>query len=69
MPSRSSALIELRELDPTDQIAAAQLSARAMRDDPVHVAVFGTNPEHRLRQLTRFFATLLRVLQAPPLSH
>jgi hypothetical protein len=40
-----------------------------MRDDPVHIAVFGTNPEHRLRQLARFFATLLRVLQAPPLSH
>ena len=42
-------MIELRELDRIEQIAAAELSARAMRDDPVHVAVFGTNPEHRLR--------------------
>lgn len=39
-----------------------------MRDDPVHVAVFGNDPDHRLRQLTRFFATLLRVLQRPPLA-
>ena len=61
-------MIELRKLGRTEQIAAAQLSARAMRDDPVHIAVFGTNPEHRRRQLTRFFATLLRVLQAPPFS-
>src|SRR6516225_6183269 len=58
-PFGSAAVIELRELDRIEQIAAAQLSARAMRDDPVHIAVFGTNPEHRLRQLTRFFATLL----------
>ena len=61
-------MIELRKLGRTEQIAAAQLSARAMRDDPVHIAVFGTNLEHRRRQLTRFFATLLRVLQAPPFS-
>ena len=67
-PFGSAAVIELRELGGIEQIAAAQLSARAMRDDPVHIAVFGTNPKHRLRQLTRFFATLLRVLRAPPLS-
>ena len=61
-------MIELRELDRIEHIAAARLSARAMRDDPVHLAVFGANPEYRLRQLARLFATLLRVLQAPPLS-
>ena len=61
-------MLELRDLGRTEHMAAAQLSARAMRDDPVHIAVFGTDADHRLRQLTRFFATLLRVLQAPPLS-
>jgi len=61
-------VIELRKLGRTEQIAGAQLSARAMRGDPLHIAVIGTNPEHRRRQLTRFFATLLRVLQAPPFS-
>ena len=43
--------------------AAAGLCARSMRDNPLHVSVFGADPERRLRRLQRFFSGLLPYVQ------
>ena len=42
---------------------AARLCARSMRDNPIHVRVFGAEPERRLRRLQRFFSGLLPYVQ------
>lgn len=39
--------------------AAARTCARAMRDNPLHRAVFGSDPEQRERRLNRFFTAVL----------
>lgn len=39
--------------------AAARLCAHSMRDNPLHVRVFGADQERRLKRLQRFFAALL----------
>jgi GNAT superfamily N-acetyltransferase len=57
---------------PRDQIpAAVELLARGMRDNPLHVAAFGEDPEGREQRLRRFFGTLLRVMttQTPICTH
>jgi GNAT superfamily N-acetyltransferase len=61
-------MLEIREAHRTELPAAAQLLARGMRDDPMHCAVFGTDPEHRLGRLHRFFAALLPLMEELPLS-
>lgn len=43
--------------------SAARLCARSMRDNPLHVRVFGPDPQRRLRRLQRFFSGLLPYAQ------
>jgi len=49
-----TALVSDPELD-----AAVRVCARAMRDNPLHCAVFGDDPERRERRLQAFFAAVL----------
>lgn len=41
--------IEVRDLRPEEVPAAVGVLARGMRDNPLHVAAYGDNPERRLR--------------------
>ena len=52
---------------PADQAAIVGLLARGMRDNPLHVAVFGDDPAARARQITRLFTGALGVLGIPML--
>jgi ribosomal protein S18 acetylase RimI-like enzyme len=52
-------VLEIRELRGPDLAGAAVLLGRAMRDNPLHVRVFGDDPARRERDLTRLFAALL----------
>jgi ribosomal protein S18 acetylase RimI-like enzyme len=57
---------------PRSQIPdAVALLARGMRDNPLHVAAFGPDPERRRRSLERLFRALFRVmvLQTPLGAH
>lgn len=51
--------VEIRRLDAVDISVAAQLCARAMRRNPVHLHVFGADPARLQRRLVRFFAAAL----------
>jgi Acetyltransferase (GNAT) family len=42
--------------------------SRGMRDNPIHVAVFGPDPERRVRVLARTFTTLLTTMDNTPLA-
>jgi ribosomal protein S18 acetylase RimI-like enzyme len=61
-------MIELRELHGAELTPAAQLLARAMRDDPIHCAVFGPDAGRRLGRLSVFFDALLPRMGRTPLS-
>lgn len=50
--------IVLKPLLLEDRCAAAALLAQAMRDNPLHVAVFGSDPDLRERRLARFLRHL-----------
>jgi GNAT superfamily N-acetyltransferase len=52
--------VEVAQLTDADLPAAVGVLARGMRDNPIHVAVFGPDPERRERQLARMFAALWR---------
>ncbi len=54
-----SETLQLHPLGAGDLDAAARLLGRAMRDNPLHVAVFGAAVELRERRLRRFFAAVL----------
>lgn len=56
--------IEVTNLKRADVPAAVGVLARGMRDNPVHVAAFGDDPERRRRQLERLFTALFRVIRA-----
>jgi len=43
----------------SDLLAAAHICAQAMRDNPVHIQVFGASPALREHRLRRFFPGLL----------
>ena len=47
---------------PADHAAIVGVVARGMRDNPIHVAVYGDDPAARLRQNTRIFTGALGVL-------
>lgn len=49
----------IQPLCKNDLLAAADLCAKAMSDNPIHVKVFGTAPALRERRLKRFFPGLL----------
>jgi len=49
----------IHPLGQCDLLAAAEICARAMRDNPIHIQVFGAPHELRERRLRRFFPGLL----------
>jgi ribosomal protein S18 acetylase RimI-like enzyme len=53
--------VEVVRLAAADVPVAMDVLARGMRDNPIHVAVLGPDPERRERLLTRMFAALWRV--------
>ncbi len=55
-------LVNVRPLAATELDGAAALLGRGMRDNPLHVAVFGADPERRRQALSRMFAPVLRKL-------
>ena len=52
----------IRKLNSTELSTAAELLARGMLDNPIHIRVFGLDPERRRRALARFFEPVLRGL-------
>ncbi len=59
--------IEVRDLRGHERAAAVAVLARGMRDNPLHVAAFGPDPERRRMLLERQFGALFRIMgdQAP----
>lgn len=58
--------VEMRELRRGDLPAAVEVIARGMRDNPVHLAAYGTDPDRRLRYHARLVRALL---EAMPTTH
>jgi ribosomal protein S18 acetylase RimI-like enzyme len=58
--------LNLRDLERSEIPAAVGVLSRGMRDNPLHVAAFGPDPERRRRNLRRMFGGLFRVLMAQP---
>jgi GNAT superfamily N-acetyltransferase len=58
--------VEVRRMRPAERCAAAGVAARGMRDNPIHVAAFGPDPDRRVARLERLFRALLAVLPEPP---
>jgi ribosomal protein S18 acetylase RimI-like enzyme len=56
--------IEVRDLRPDEVSDAVGVLARGMRDNPLHVAAYGDDPDRRLRCHARVVAGLLRVFRA-----
>ncbi len=54
-------MVEVRALRRSEVPEAVALLARGMRDNPVHLAAFGPDPEQRRRSLERMFGTFFRV--------
>jgi ribosomal protein S18 acetylase RimI-like enzyme len=52
--------VEVAPLADADVPAAIGVLARGMRDNPIHVAVFGLDPDRRERLLTRMFTAMWR---------
>jgi len=52
--------IEIRELTPAETDRGAAVLGRGMRDNPLHVQAFGSDPKRREEILTRMFETVLR---------
>ena len=59
--------VEVSPLAPDEIPAAVGVLSRGMRDNPIHVAVFGRDPERRVRLLARTFTTLLTAMANTPL--
>lgn len=51
--------IEIRALARNEMNAAAAILAHGMRDNPLHVRVFGANPDRRQQRLLRFLSHLV----------
>lgn len=52
--------VAIRDLGKGELPSAAALLGRGMRDNPLHVAAFGSDPAHREIALSRFFLPVLR---------
>jgi GNAT superfamily N-acetyltransferase len=61
---RTDLRLEIDDLPPSDVEEAVGVLARGMRDNPLHVAAFGDDPERRVRVLFRMFGDLFRVMTA-----
>jgi ribosomal protein S18 acetylase RimI-like enzyme len=58
--------VELRLMRPEERREAAGVAARGMRDNPIHVAVFGSDAGRRVEALDRLFRALFAVVPEPP---
>ncbi|WP_207934272.1 GNAT family N-acetyltransferase [Actinomadura sp. KC06] len=56
--------IEIRALQPDEIPLAVGVLARGMRDNPLHVAVYGADPDRRLRCHARLIRALFRTSSA-----
>lgn len=54
--------LDIHELTNDELPAAAAVLGRGMRDNPIHVRVFGDDPARREAALTRFFLPVLRTI-------
>lgn len=57
-------MLEIRDLKVDERSLAVEVLARGMRDNPLHVAAFGDDPERRRRALIRMFTAMFRVFGA-----
>ena len=64
MNPRTATSLEIGALVSSEIPAAAGVLARGMRDNPNHVAIFGSDPAKRVRALERGFGRYLRVASA-----
>jgi GNAT superfamily N-acetyltransferase len=60
--------VTVRELRRDELPAAVGVVARGMRDNPMHVAVFGNDPARRLRRLDAMFRAYLSAMRHLPLG-
>jgi len=58
--------VEVRRMRPEERRAAAGVAARGMRDNPIHLAAFGPDPDRRVAALERLFRALFAVVPEPP---
>ncbi|HSJ96713.1 MAG TPA: hypothetical protein VLC53_06565, partial [Myxococcota bacterium] len=58
--------VEVRRMRPEERRATAGVAARGMRDNPIHVAAFGPDPDRRVAALDRLFRALFAALPEPP---
>lgn len=58
--------VEVRRMWPAERREAAGVAARGMRDNPIHVAAFGPDPDRRVAALERLFRALFAVVPEPP---
>lgn len=58
----SHGVAEITALAPADVESAVTVLARGMRDNPLHVAAFGDDPERRRRSLERMFRAFFTVM-------
>ena len=58
--------LEIRDARPHELSVAASVLARGMRENPLHLAVFGPEPEERERKLEGFFRILLAWMPHSP---
>ena len=57
-PAEAGAHLVIRTLEPAEVDVAVALLAEGMRDNPLHVKVFGVDPSRRQQRLHRFLAQL-----------
>ena len=60
--------VEVRPIERDELSAAALVAARGMRDNPLHVAAIGDDPERRVRVMHRVFSRLLTLPGRPTLG-
>jgi ribosomal protein S18 acetylase RimI-like enzyme len=58
---RSLEGLEIRALDESRVGEAVDVVARGMRDNPMHLAAYGEDPERRLRKVHRFVSAAFAV--------
>jgi len=58
--------LEIRDARPHELSVVAAVLSRGMRDNPLHLAVFGPEPEERQRKLENFFRILLAWMPHSP---
>lgn len=60
--STQSIAVEITRLDPARTDEAADVLARGMLDNPMHIAVYGSDPVRRLHALRRVFRNQMQIL-------